>query len=74
MIVDLSKVKIFIKPGITDMRKQINGLSIIIEEQLHQNIFHGHLYLFCLKKQKNIENNLLRQNRFCYVVKKIRKE
>ena len=34
MILDWSKVRVFVKPGPTDMRKQINGLSIIVSEQL----------------------------------------
>jgi len=36
MILDWSKVKIFVKPGPTDMRKQINGLSIIVTEELEK--------------------------------------
>ncbi|MCG8572719.1 MAG: hypothetical protein MJB14_21515 [Spirochaetes bacterium] len=31
MLIKWSQVKIFIKPGITDMRKQINGLSVIVD-------------------------------------------
>ena len=37
MIVDLESVSIFIRPGATDMRKQSNGLSIIVNEQMHEN-------------------------------------
>ena len=28
MIIDFDEIEIYIKPGVTDMRKQINGLSI----------------------------------------------
>jgi len=34
MILDWQKVRVFVKPGPMDMRKQINGLSIIVAEEL----------------------------------------
>ena len=39
MILDWSKVKVFVKPGPTDMRKQINGLSMIVSEDLEMDPF-----------------------------------
>jgi transposase len=33
MILNLETVVIYIRPEITDMRKQINGLSIIVEDE-----------------------------------------
>ena len=47
MTVDLEKVRIFVRPGVTDMRKQINGLSIIVEAEMLQEPFSGNLFLFC---------------------------
>jgi transposase len=47
MTVDLDKVRIFVRPGATDMRKQINGLSIIVEAEMKQEPFSGNLFLFC---------------------------
>ena len=35
MIIDWKRIKIFVKPGPTDMRKQINGLSILINNELN---------------------------------------
>ena len=46
MIIDWSKVRIFVKPGATDLRKQINGLSVIVSEELKMNVFEGNLFLF----------------------------
>lgn len=31
---DIGRVEIYIRPGITDMRKAINGLAIIASEQM----------------------------------------
>ena len=39
MIIDWKTVRIFVKPGATDMRKQINGLSVIVSEELKMNVF-----------------------------------
>jgi len=52
MIIDLDKVKIFLRPGITDMRKAVNGLSIIVQETMKQDPFSGSVYLFCNRERK----------------------
>jgi len=52
MIIDLSKVKIFLRPGITDMRKAVNGLSAIVQENMKQDPFSGNVYLFCNRERK----------------------
>jgi transposase len=46
-------VRLFVRPGPTDMRKQINGLAIMVEQQLEKNPFEdGALYLFCNKERR----------------------
>jgi len=37
MQIDWNTVRIFIKPGVTDMRKQINGLAVITAEEMHKD-------------------------------------
>ena len=32
MTLDLARVRVFIRPGITDMRKQIHGLAAIVQD------------------------------------------
>ena len=59
MILDWEKVKVFVKPGPTDMRKQINGLSIIVSENLEMNPFEGNLFLCLQQTQADSENHLL---------------
>jgi len=41
MTIDPFKVKIFIRPGITDMRKAVNGLTVIVQEAMEQDPFNG---------------------------------
>jgi transposase len=52
MKIDFSKVKIFLRPGYTDMRKAVNGLTIIVQESMLQDPFSGSLYLFCNRERK----------------------
>jgi transposase len=47
MIFDLSSIKIFIRPGSTDLRKGANGLTVIVQEGMKQDPFSGSIYLFC---------------------------
>ena len=51
MIIDLEQVAFYVKPGNTDMRKQINGLSVIVQEELELDPFSGALFLFCNKRR-----------------------
>jgi transposase len=52
MVIDLSTVKIFLRPGHTDMRKAVNGLSVIVQEVMAHNPFSGSVYLFCNRERK----------------------
>ena len=47
MTVDLSKVRIFIRPGHTDLRKASNGLTVLVQETMRQDPFSGSVYVFC---------------------------
>ena len=46
MIPDLSQVRVFVRPGITDMRKQISGLAALVRDSLGCDPLDGSLYLF----------------------------
>jgi transposase len=52
MTLDLSKARIFIRPGYTDLRKAVNGLSVLIQEAMKGEPFSGDVYLFCNKGRK----------------------
>jgi transposase len=55
MNIDLNKARIFIRPGSTDLRKAVNGLSVIIEQQMKGQVFSGNVYLFCNQDRKLIK-------------------
>jgi len=52
MIFDLGKARIFIRPGTTDLRKAVNGLSAIVQEAMKEDPFSGSVYLFCNSDRK----------------------
>lgn len=46
MTVDVSRVKIYVRPGYTDMRKGVNGLMAIIQEAMELNPLSGSVFCF----------------------------
>jgi transposase len=60
MTVDLSRVKIYIRPGATDMRKGANGLTALVQEEMKGDPFSGSVYISatgsgsCLKRYGGI--------------------
>ena len=52
MTIDLQTVKIYIRPGHTDLRKAVNGLSAMIQETMQHDPFSGSVYLFCNRDRK----------------------
>lgn len=57
--VDWERVRLFVRPGPTDMRKQINGLALIVEQELELDPFAESVFLFCNKRQRNTQATLL---------------
>lgn len=69
-----SDIKVFLAPGVTDMRKSINGLSLIVQEAFGLNPLSGHLFVFC-NRQKNIVKVLYwDRNGFCLWHKRLEKD
>jgi len=52
MIIDFSQARIFLRPGITDLRKAINGLTAIVQEVMKHDPFSGSVFLFCNRGRK----------------------
>lgn len=55
MILDMSKARIFIRPGSTDLRKAVNGLSEVVQSVMEQDPFSGSVYVFCNRARKLIK-------------------
>ena len=52
MTIDLSKARIFLRPGHTDLRKAVNGLAAIVETDMSGDPFSGNIYIFCNRERK----------------------
>jgi len=55
MILDLREVRIFIRPGYTDLRKATNGLTVIVQEEMEQDPFSGSVYVFCNREHRELK-------------------
>lgn len=73
MTVDLNQVRIFVRPGATDMRKQITGLAIIAELDMNQKPFSGNLFLFCGRNRKVLKALYWDRTGFCLWQKRLEK-
>ena len=74
MTIDLSKVRIFIRPGITDLRKAVNGLAGIIEGQMSGEPFSGNIYLFCNRGRKLLKALWWERNGFWLSQKRLEED
>jgi len=55
MITTLHNTAVYLITGYTDMRKAINGLSLIVSEQLEHDPFDGSLFVFCNKGRDKLK-------------------
>jgi transposase len=55
MIADRTGPRVYIALGATDMRKSINGLSVLVEEQFELDLFSGSLFAFCNRKRNMVK-------------------
>jgi len=74
MIIDLSKVRIFIRPGHTDLRKASYGLTAIVQEEMKEDPFSGSVYLFCNRERKLLKAVYWDKTGFWLSQKRLEKE
>ncbi len=66
--------QVYIALGATDMRKSINGLSIIVEEELGLDLFTGNLFAFCNRNRDIVKILYWDHNGFCVWKKRLEKD
>ena len=72
MLGDISLVdEIYIVCGYTDMRKSIDGLCALVENELHMNPRRSALYLFCGRRCDRIKALLWETDGFVLLYKRL---
>ena len=69
MLKDIKVSKIYIVCGHTDMRKSINGLAAIIQEQFDLDLFSDSLFLFCGRRRNRLKALLWEDDGFILLYK-----
>lgn len=64
-------LKVYLAPGVTDLRKSIDGLSILAENQMELNPFSGYLFAFCNRKRTTVKILYWDRNGFCLWMKRL---
>ena len=68
-----ARTQVYLALGSTDMRKSINGLSILVEDELDMNPFSGSLFVFCNRRRNMIKVLYWDRNGFCIWMKRLEK-
>ena len=69
-----SASKVYIALGATDMRKSINGLSLLVADQFDLDVFSGSLFAFCNRRRDLIKILYWADNGFCIWMKRLEKD
>lgn len=70
----LSGLKVYLAVGNTDMRKSIDGLSILVSQQLTLDPLSGQLFVFSNRRRTMIKVLYWDRNGFCLWQKRLEKE
>jgi transposase len=68
-----SNTRVYLAVGNTDMRKEINGLSVLVESTLGLYPFSGHLFAFCNRKRTLVKILFWDRNGFALYQKRLEK-
>ena len=74
MIFNPSDMKIYIRPGYTDLRKASYGLTAIVQEEMKGDPFSGSVYLFCNRERKLLKAVYWDKTGFWLCQKRLEKE
>lgn len=67
-------VRVYLVVGNVDMRKSIDGLSILISERFSLNPFAGHLFAFCNRRRTCVKVLYWDRNGFVLWQKRLEKD
>jgi transposase len=68
---EVKEARVFVRPGFTDMRKQINGLALIAEQVMECKVFEPSLFLFCNAERRILKALYWDRTGFCLWQKRL---
>jgi len=74
MLIPAPNLRVYVATGSTDMRKAINGLSILVESGMELDPFSGHLFVFSNKRRTLIKVLYWDNNGFCLWQKRLERD
>ena len=74
MLIDLTGYRFFIRPGVTDLRKAINGLKVMIQNEMKGEVFSETLFLFCNRTRRLLKIVYWDRTGFCMWQKRLEKQ
>ncbi len=74
MLAMTEEVKVYVAVGATDMRKSINGLSLLVEEHFQLDLFSGSLFAFCNRNRDRVKILYWDCNGFCLWLKRLEQD
>ena len=69
-----SGVRVYLAAGSTDMRKQINSLSILVQEAMELDPFSGSVFVFCNSRRSTVKALYWDRNGFCLWQKRLERD
>jgi transposase len=74
MLTDISRMRVFLKLGVTDMRKSINTLGPLVEGTMNLPPMAENLYVFCNRRKDIIKILYWDRNGFCLWQKRLEED
>lgn len=65
---------VFLATGVTDMRKSIDGLSVLVVDVLEQDPLSSHLFVFCNRARDKIKILYWHNNGFWLFYRRLEKQ
>ena len=69
-----SGLRVYLATGVTNMRKSIDPLAIVVADRLAQDPLSGHLFAFCNRRRDTIKILYWDRNGFCLWHKRLERD
>ena len=74
MFISSGNIRVYLALGHTDMRKAINGLSVLVEGSMQLDPFSGNLFVFTNRRRNILKILYWDRNGFCLWQKRLEKD